>query len=152
MKDCGLFAALFFAVACLVSCRREMPVAPDRESITGAVNAFHAALAEGNEGAAVTLLAPDVQILEEGARQSRDEYLHEHLGADIAFAKAVPSKRSAMIVRQEGTTAWTTATTESKGTFMGREINSAGTELMVLSQTPEGWRIRAIHWSSHANR
>jgi len=146
------FASALLLLTLCASCKRPIPPAADRDVIAGAVNAFHDALARGDEGAAVGLLAPDVQVLEEGVRQSRDEYLREHLGADIAFAKTVPGKRTEMIVRQEGAIAWTTATSESKGAFMGREIDSAGTELMVLSRTSEGWRIRAIHWSSHANR
>jgi hypothetical protein len=132
-------AGLLVLPALIVSCRRPIPPAADRDAIAG-------------KGSAIDLLAPDAQVLEDGKRETLDEYLGGHLPADIAFAQAVQNTRTAMIVRQEGTTAWTTETSQSNGRFNSREIDSIGTELMVLSRTPEGWRIRAIHWSGHANR
>lgn len=134
------------------SCQRPIPAASDREAIAATVNAFHDALAKGDEAAALSLLAEDAQILESGDRQTRAAYTREHLPADIAFAKTVPSTQFALIVRQEGDVAWTTATSQSKGTYSGREINSDGAELMVLHKTSNGWRIRAIHWSGHPHR
>ncbi|MFN2477393.1 MAG: nuclear transport factor 2 family protein [Chthoniobacterales bacterium] len=136
----------------MTSCQRPIPAASDREAIAAAVNGFHDALAKGDEAAALALLAEDAQILESGERQTREEYAREHLPADINFAKAVPSIQFALIVRQEGDAAWTTATSQSKGTFSGREINTDGAELMVLHKTSAGWRIRAIHWSGHPHR
>jgi hypothetical protein len=56
-----------------------------------------------------------------------------------------------MIVRQEGTVAWTSATGRSKGTFQNKEIEAENAELMVLAKTDDGWRIRAIHWSNHSH-
>jgi len=44
--------------------------------------------------------------------------------------------------------AWATCTSEFVGTFQGRSVDSLGTELMVLSRGPQGWQIRAVHWSS----
>ena len=119
------------------------------EAITAAVNGFHDALRRGDSKAALNLLAPDAVILESGSAQTREEYAREHLAEDIAFVKAVPGTRSMLSIKQEGNVAWTTATTQSAGTFNGREVNSAGVELMVLTKTRLGWLIRAIHWSSH---
>jgi ketosteroid isomerase-like protein len=133
----------------LSSCRRQIPTAPDREAIATTVTAFHDALAKGNRNAALALLAPDVQILETGHRETRDEYEKRHLDSDIEFAKAVPSTRGALVVRQEGNVAWTTATGRSKGSLRGRNFDAENAELMVLVKTDDGWRIRAIHWSSH---
>ena len=141
-----LVAAICLAVS---SCRKPIATAPDREAIATTVTAYHEALAKGDRGAALALLAPDAQILETGHRQTRDEYEAEHLGSDIDFAKAVPSTRGALIVRQEGNVAWTSATGRSAGTFRGRAIDAENAELMVLAKTEAGWRIRAIHWSSH---
>ena len=137
------------AAASLSSCRRPIPTAPDREAIATTVTAFHDALAKGDRKAALALLAPDAQILETGHRETREEYESRHLGSDIEFAKAVPSTRGALIVRQEGNVAWTTAAGRSKGAFKGRNIDAENAELMVLTKTEDGWRIRAIHWSSH---
>jgi ketosteroid isomerase-like protein len=124
-------------------------VPSDAEAITAAVNGFHDALHRGDGAAALNLLASDAVILESGSSQTREEYAREHLAEDIAFVKAVPGTRSKLSIKQEGNVAWTTATTQSVGTFNGREVNSAGVELMVLTKTEFGWRIRAIHWSSH---
>lgn len=120
--------------------------------IVAVVEGFHRALARGDGSAAMALLAPDATVLESGDSQTRAEYERHHLREDIEFAKAVPSTRSSPEVRKEGPCAWTTATSETAGSFGGRAIPSKGTELMVLTQTPAGWRIRAIHWSSHAVR
>jgi ketosteroid isomerase-like protein len=152
MRRRNAAAGLLYGALFMVSCRRPIPTATDRDSIAATVNAFHEALARGDENAAADLLAADAQVLESGVRETRDQYLREHLSADITFAKSAPSTRSAMIVRQENSTAWTTATSTSKGQFNGREIDSVGTELMVLSQRGNEWRIRAIHWSAHDNR
>src|SRR6266487_3693138 len=95
------------------------------------------------------LLAPDAIILENGSAESRDEYQQHHLAEDIAFSRAVPSKRSVWAVHIEGDVAWIASTSRANGAFESRAVNSAGTELMVLTNSAAGWRIRAIHWSSH---
>ena len=118
--------------------------------IAVAVDAFHDALKEGDSAAVMAALAPDAQILEGGHSESRAEYEKGHLKADIEFAQAVPSTRENVVVRQEGSVAWVTSSSRVSGSFKGRDVNSAGAELMVLTKTPDGWRIRAIHWSSYA--
>lgn len=143
-------SALICASLAIVSCRRPVPAAPDREAIAGAVHDFHEALARGNRAAVLNLLAPDAQFVEMGHHETREEYETGHLAADIEFANAVPSTPGTMIVRQEGTVAWTTSTGRSTGRFQGRDVDSENAELMVLTKTPDGWRIRAIHWSSHS--
>ena len=47
-----------------------------------------------------------------------------------------------------GDAAWVSSTSSTTGEYRGRQINSRGAELMVLSREPDGWKIRAIHWSS----
>ena len=137
--------------ASLSSCRKPIPTAPDREAIATTVAAYHDALAKGDRRAALALLAPDAQILEGGHRETREEYERGHLASDIEFAQSVPSTRGALIVRQEGNVAWTSATGRSKGTFKNKPVEAESAELMVLTKTEDGWRIRAIHWSSHAH-
>ena len=144
-------ALLIVGSILIASCRRPIPTAPDREAIATTVSSFHNALRTGDQAAAVALLETDAQILENGARQTRAEYEAEHLAADIEFARAVQSTRGALIVRQEGNVAWTSSTNKSKGKFRDRDVDSDSAELMVLAKTDAGWRIRAIHWSSHAH-
>src|SRR6266545_7845574 len=124
-------------------------VSTDRAAIVAAAEGFHRALAQGDRAAALALLAPDATILESGHLQTRAEYEREHLGEDIAFARATTTTRSPLAIQQEGNAAWTTATSRTTGTFNGRKIDSTGVELMVLTKGEAGWRIRAIHWSSH---
>ena len=68
---------------------------------------------------------------------------------DIEFTRAVPSVRSVVSAQVDGDVAWIMSTSRTKGIFHGREIDSAGVELVVLSKSPQRWRIRSIHWSSH---
>jgi ketosteroid isomerase-like protein len=124
------------------------PVSADSAAITTAVENFHRALIQGDCAAALAALSEDALILESGSSQTRTEYERGHLAEDIAFASATKTERSPLIVRQEGNVAWTIATSKTTGTFQGRKVDSAGVELMVLTKTESGWRIRAIHWSN----
>jgi ketosteroid isomerase-like protein len=112
------------------------------------VERYHKALAHGDSAAALALLSPAAVIVESGRIESFREYRSHHLPADIAFARAVKATRSPVGVTVKGDVAWTTATTTARGTYGGKPINSAGAELMVLTRTPTGWTISAIHWSS----
>ena len=62
------------------------------------------------------------------------------------------SERSAVRVTVRGDVAWATATSSVRGRFHDRDVSSAGAELMVLTREGDGWKIRAIHWSSHSRR
>ncbi len=123
----------------------------DSVAATRTVESFREALARGDSTGALALLAPDVIILESGEMQRFDDYRSHHLGADIAFARAVPSTHTLVSLRVEGNTSWVTSTSATQGQFNGRAVNSAGAELIVLTRGARGgaWRIRAVHWSSH---
>lgn len=120
----------------------------DSVAVAKVVNDFHAALAKGDSGTALRLLSVDAIILESGALERRSEYRSHHLPADIEFAKSVAAKRGPLQVMVKGTAAWTAATSETKGKFKGRAIDSTGAESMILTKEAAGWRIRSIHWSS----
>ena len=126
------------------------PVSADAEAITAAVNGFHDALRRGDPKAAMELLAPDAVILESGVLETRDDYEKHHLAEDILFSRAVTSSNAIFVVHVEGNAAWVLSTNRATGTFNGRGVNSEGAELMVLTNQSAHWRIRAIHWSSHA--
>lgn len=128
------------------------PVSADSAAITTAVENFHRALIQGDRAAALAALSEDALILESGSLQTRTEYEREHLGEDIAFARATKTERSPLVIKQDGNVAWTTATSKTTGTFKGRKIDSTGVELMVLTKDQSGWRIRAIHWSSRKGK
>lgn len=116
-----------------------------------AVDAFHVALAAGDRSAALSLLASDVLIFEQGfATNGRKSYAEQNLKPDITFAKAthyqVLSRRliwlgnaAALVLSQSRTT----------GTFDGHQINLVGTETMLVRRYGNLWQIAHIHWSAH---
>ena len=120
----------------------------DSAAVVQTIERFHSALAAGDSASVKTILSGDVIVLESGFLETRAEYIDHHLGADIEFARAVPSQRKVVRVTHSGNTAWVTSTSTTAGNFKGRAINSQGTELMVLTRINGEWKIRAIHWSS----
>lgn len=126
--------------------------ASDSADVAAVVDGFHRALASGDSVSAMSLLAADAVILESGGVETREEYRSHHLPGDIAFARAISSTRGALRVTIQGDVAWVTSSSTTVGSYRDRAINSAGAELMVLSKSANGWRIRAIHWSSRARR
>lgn len=129
-----------------------LPAQSDSIAVAEVLADYHAALAAGDSATALELLLPDAVILESGGVETREEYRHHHLPADIAFARAVRSDRGAVAVRVVGDIAWAHSTSVAEGTFRDRAVNVAGAELMVLRRTERGWRIAAIHWSSRSRR
>ena len=126
-------------------------VASDSIAAVATIERFHTLLASGDSAAATQLLSPDLVVLESGGVETRAEYLGYHLGADMQFAKAVPSERRVVAFHQEGDVVWVTRTSTSRGEFRDRKIDSRGAELVVLTRSGSGWLIRAIHWSSRRN-
>jgi ketosteroid isomerase-like protein len=113
------------------------------------VDAFHAALDRGDGAAASALLADDALIFEGGgAERSKAQYAAEHLGADMAFSKAVPSKLVRRSGGVEGPLAWIASEGRTTGTWKGKAVDSITTETMVLRRAGDGWSIVHIHWSS----
>jgi ketosteroid isomerase-like protein len=120
----------------------------DSLNALAAVQRFHGALERGDSLTALDLLAEDAVVLESGSRESKAEYRGHHLPGDIAFARELPGRSGARSVTVDGNVAWVTSTSSTTGEFRGRKIDAQGAELIVLTRGPQGWRIRAIHWSS----
>jgi ketosteroid isomerase-like protein len=124
----------------------------DSAAVAATVERYHRALADGDSTAALALLAEDAVVLESGGVETRAEYRSHHLPADMEFARAVRGERGAGRIVVRGDVAWASSSSTAQGDFRGRPVNSSGAELMVLSREPDGWRIRAIHWSSRTRR
>ena len=124
----------------------------DSAAVVTVVERYHRSLESADSAGALLLLTSDAVILESGGIETREEYRSHHLPADIAFARAVKSERGPIRVVVRGDVAWATSTSETRGEFRGRAINSVGAELMVLTRMPDGWKINAIHWSSRSRR
>lgn len=112
------------------------------------VEAFGSALGAGDSTTVIHLLHPDVRIYEGGHAETRAQYRSGHLRGDISFLQAVESETTFDQVVIAGDMALYMSEDRKTGTVRGREIDSRGTETLVLVRTPDGWRIRHIHWSS----
>jgi len=113
------------------------------------LEAFHAALAAGDAGAAQALLSPTVMIYESGyVERSRDEYASHHLASDIAFSKTTTRKVSSHQERIDGNVATVTEETETRGTFQGKPVKTAGLQTALLEKQGDAWIIVHLHWSS----
>ena len=150
MTRMSVTAARALAIVAAAGMLQAAQPAADEEAVRAAVTRFHNAITSGDAAAAMTVVAEDALFLEAGGVETRSEYEKNHLPGDIEFEKSVSVKRSALRVVVAGDAAWTTCTSEFKGAFQGRTIDSIGTELMVLSRRAGRWQIRAVHWSSRA--
>ena len=148
MRTATVFALVLCAMAGAAQPSGAQAAGTDSSAVAGTVRQFHDALARGDSAAALALLADDAVVLEGGGVESREEYRAHHLAADMRFAAAAPGQTSPLRVFVRGDAAWVTSTTEVRGTGDGRPVNSTSAELVVLTRTPTGWHIRAIHWSS----
>ena len=131
------------------------PVRAQRSDSTAAVAAveqFHAALAAADSARAVGLLSDDVLILESGAVQTRAEYLGGHLGADMKASQGPKGERTVLKVTIVGDAAYVISKTVTPPTGAQGSTGSESAELMIVSKTPTGWKIRAVHWSSRRRR
>lgn len=123
--------------------------ASSEEAVRSAVESFHRALGAADSVAALRMLEPDATVYESGHPETRSEYRSGHLRADVAFSAAVSREVVADEVVLHGPVAVYTSVTRRRGTFRDREVDSTGTETIVLRLDGEGrWRIRHIHWSS----
>lgn len=127
-------------------------ITSDSADVASTVIAYHAMIAAGDSAKGLALLAPDAVIVESGGIETREEFRARHLAADMAFAQSVKGERGPIRVVVQGDVAWATSTSTSQGDFRGRPVNSSSAELIVLSRGAEGWKIRAVHWSSRPRR
>ena len=115
------------------------------------VDAFHAALRSGDTEAALSHLAANALIYEAGGvENSRQEYASHHLGADSAFAKAVPGEITRRAGEAIGNITWIATEGRAIGIYKDKPVDRVTTETMVLRRQGSAWKIVHIHWSSAA--
>lgn len=124
----------------------------DSAAAVAAVEQFHAALAGSDSARAVSLLADDVLILESGTIETRADYIGHHLAADIKASQGSKGERTVIKVTVIGDAAYLVARTVNPPTGAAGNTGSESAELMVLSKTATGWKIKAVHWSSRRRR
>jgi len=115
-------------------------VGPEAFDASATANRFHAALASGDRSAMEALLLPDAVVLEGGAHEARAEYLSHHFARDAEFLSGTTPEPLFRRTTVAGDAAWVASTQQIRDTEMA--------ELLVMKQTPGGWRIAAVHWSS----
>ena len=122
------------------------PAARDAAAI---VDAFHAALKQGDTQAAAALVADDALIFEQGGvERSKAEYAALHLPADADFSRSVTSQVTRRAGHSEGALAWVASEGRTVGSYEGKPIDIVTTETMVLRRAGSDWKIVHIHWSS----
>lgn len=120
----------------------------DAADVRAVVDGFSGALAVGDSTRAISHLHPDLVVYEGGHAETLDEYRAHHLGSDMAFLAAVEQTTTGDDLEIRGETALYISEYTMSGTYRDREIDLHGTETLVLVRTPDGWKIRHIHWSS----
>jgi ketosteroid isomerase-like protein len=126
-------------------------VVPSARPAAAVVDAFHAALRRGETKVALSYLAEDALIYKAGGvERGRQEYASHHLGADAAFAQAVPAVVTRRAGEAVGAVAWIATEGRTTGTYKDKAIDRVTTETMVLRRVGAAWKIAHIHWSSAA--
>ena len=126
-------------------------IAQSARPAAAVVDAFHAALRRGDIKAAHSYLAENALIYEAGGvERGRQEYAAHHLGADAAFAQAVPGKVTRRAGEAVGNIAWIATEGRTTGTYKDKAIDQVTSETMVLQRQGRDWKIVHIHWSSAA--
>ena len=124
-------------------------VAPSARPAAAVVDAFHAALRRGDTNAAQSYLAESALIYEAGGvERGRQEYASHHLGADSAFAQAVPGTVTRRAGEAASNLAWIATEGRTAGTYKGKAVDRVTAETMVLRRIGRAWKIVHIHWSS----
>ena len=119
------------------------------EAVRRVAGQLHEALSSGDSARVLDLLAEDVRVYESGHAETRAEYRAGHLGVDIEFSGGTEREVLSEHVRSVGDgMALYMAEYRTTGSFRGEEIDSHGTETLVMERRTEGWRIVHIHWSS----
>lgn len=127
---------------------QEAATALDEGAIQAVIEAFHTALAAGDSSGALRHLHPEVAVYESGHAETLAAYRSGHLASDMEFSRAVAFETLRYSVVAGSELSLYLREYRVTGTFREREIDAHGVETMVLERTPEGWKIRHIHWSS----
>lgn len=129
----------------------ELPAAA--QAPVAVVDAFGTAIAASDFAAVESMLDPGVIILESGgAERSRAQYLGHHAKSDARFLAGTHTALTHRRARINGDTAWVASESELHASKDGKPMTLLSTETMVLENTPDGWKIVHIHWSSRPKK
>ncbi len=149
-RFCGLLLS-----AVLLPAWAAGPAAPDAQAGAGlvpteVVDAFHAALANGDRAGVIRQLATDLTIYEQGfVERGRDAYAQGSMPNDITFASLVKRQVLQRDAWEDGNVAWVLTLSSVTGDFGDQKLSLVNTETLVLRRTGQGWKIVHIHRSAH---
>ena len=132
----------------LAACAPAQPSAKDEADVAAAAKAFQTAMDTGDGPTVMRYIADDALMMEGGTIENRMQYEQNHLPLDLEFAKGMTAKRMPVQQSVRGDVAWVRTSTEFSGTFEGQPLALLGLETMVMTREADGWKIKALHWSS----
>lgn len=150
MRTFIILAALFLTSVPAQAQQADSNADSGADDAVETVERFQTALAARDSATVDELLLPDAVILEGGGLETRTEYVGHHFGADAAFLSELNREVESRQVRRDEGTAWVSTKSRLHGTYEDDPVDLSSAELMVLRETPDGWRIAAIHWSSRS--
>jgi ketosteroid isomerase-like protein len=140
--------ASVLSIVLVAACAPAQSPAVDEAAVTAAVKEFQTAMDTGDAPTVMRYIADDALMMEGGTIENRMQYEKDHLPADLEFAKDMKATRMPVQQTVRGDVAWARTSTEFRGTFQGKPLALLGLETMVLSRETDGWKIKALHWSS----
>ena len=140
--------ALVLSAVLLAACAPAQSPADQEAAVSAAVKTFQTAMDTGDGPTVMRYIADDALMMEGGTIENRMQYETDHLPADLEFAKGMTATRKPVQQTVRGDVAWVRTSTEFKGTFEGKPLALLGLETMVMTRETDGWKIKALHWSS----
>ena len=131
----------------VAACTPAQSPADDEAAVASAVKEFQTAMDTGDGPTVMRYIADDALMMEGGTIENRMQYEKDHLPADLEFAKGMKATRKPVQQTVRGDVAWVRTSTEFRGTFEGKPLALLSLETMVMTREPEGWKIKALHWS-----
>jgi ketosteroid isomerase-like protein len=140
--------ALMAMCSLAAACGSSQSPADDEAAVAAAAKTFQTAMDTGDAPTVMRYIADDALMMEGGTIENRMQYETNHLPADLEFAKGMTATRMPVQQTVLGDVAWVRTSTEFRGTFEGQPLALLGLETMVMTREPDGWKIKALHWSS----
>lgn len=113
-----------------------------------ALQAFSDALEVGNRDLVVRWLAPDAQVVEGGATETRDTYVSHHMDLDMRMLK--DAKRilvDRQVVNDGPDRARVTSTIRLIGNRADRPFDTTTTEVATMEKSSGEWLVKRVEWS-----
>jgi len=116
-----------------------------------AVSYFHMALLDGNVGAVLSQLAPEVVVFQNGTEvRSREAYAAGPLKKEIALLSTFYVETLNQSSDVQDSLAWVSTRMRYLEKSLDTPVERFGTETAVLRRSAAGWQIVHLHLSSTA--